>query len=180
VLLNRLVRLNKNYGEIMKSIIVAVFIAVISVSFASAQANDVWSALAEKSGAFSPHRNNCDSGESFVAIAGGNSGYCIEQSERTADGWEGAKETCGALGKRLPEVAEYVYACKRAASLSLSNMTNNGEWVSNSAQIEQYISGGTSFVAVPTAGAGSCNTLSYGAVGTNTGYVDTLTFRCVS
>ena len=94
-------------------------------------AEDMWSGYSRNRNLFTPHPNTCAGTEAFVAVGALGDGYCIEKNERTAAYWEEAKQVCAAVDKRLPEVAEFIYACTRAGSLSLSDMTNNPEWVTN-------------------------------------------------
>lgn len=109
---------------------------------ARAQAtNDMWSALASATGAFSPHTNYCSTTEVFIPVGAGNLGYCIEKTERAAVPWVTAKQECAKDGKRLPEPAEWQQACKTNPEGALVNMTNDWEFASNSPIGLQYTNG---------------------------------------
>ncbi len=167
------------YGYLMA---VTVFLAGGGTASAQSTYGDMWTQQAEKSGLFSPHVNNCDSStEVFIAVdAGSTLGYCIEKNERSAAIWVNAKATCASVGKRLPEPAEFSYACKNPPG-GLSNMTGNGEWVSNNA-IPLYGASAADYIAVPHMGYDGCARGGYGAVATNfhpNGSEDSLAFRCV-
>lgn len=170
----------------MKRKMILAAIAFLTFSFASAvQAQtvhgDMWTQQAEKSGLFSPHPNFCSSTEVFVTVDGGMLGYCIEKNERSAAVWVTAKNTCMGVGKRLPEPAEFQYACKNPPS-GLVDMTGNGEWVSNSAIPLSYAAGGLDTVAVPHMGYNSCYRGGFGIIASNystSGSEDSLAYRCV-
>jgi hypothetical protein len=149
-------------------------------SHASAQsALDMWTQLAEKQGLFSPHADTCDSStESYITIGNGTLGFCMENSIRTAAIWTVAKQTCAAAGKRLPEPAEFKYACDNAGSYSLSNMTGAYEWISNTTAIFEYYSGGT-YQATSVAGNSSCSDSTWGQVMGSAGTPNSLGYRCV-
>lgn len=86
---------------------------LISTSFSHAE-NDMWDGYFAERNLFTPHSNFCDSStEAFVAVGPNGDGFCIEKDERTASDWDVAKATCANLKKRLPEPAEYKYACGR-------------------------------------------------------------------
>jgi hypothetical protein len=159
------------------------FAVVLATSgtYAQAQTTDMWQMLADKQGLFSPHANNCSSTEVYVTIGGGVSGFCMEKDERSADYWENAKETCASVGKRLPEPAEFKYACKNPPT-GLIHMTNNYEWVSNAANWFHYYDGGNSDgIFAATLGNGSCANGQWGNVVETVGggREDSNAFRCV-
>lgn len=139
---------------------------------------DMWTGLMGKSELFTPHQNTCDPAtESFVEIMVGI-GYCIEIYQHPAEEWEYARDTCLQEGKRLPEVAEFQFACEQSALLGLNNMTDDLEWSSNF-----YTATGsekTSPLMVPVAGLGGCNTGIYSAIATQGGTPPlSRTFHCV-
>lgn len=84
-------------------------------------------------------------------------------------------------GKRLPEPAEFQFACKHPPT-GLINMTGNGEWVSNSAIPLSYAAGGLDTVAVPHMGYNGCYRGGFGIIASNystNGNEDSLAYRCV-
>jgi hypothetical protein len=162
-------------------VVICLITAAIAEQAALAQAGtgDMWSQLAEKEGLFSPHVNTCDSStEAYISIGNGSLGFCFEKSERTAALWENAKQTCASVGKRLPEVAEYKYACNNAGSYGLSNMTNDYEWTSNQAHHFSSVGFGSG-ILVEVLGNGSCDTGAYGVVASDWQTTSPLTFHCV-
>ena len=60
----------------------------------------MWETYSEKTGLYSPHVNYCSGSEEFIAIAGGNLGYCIDKSQSAAAQWEDARDLCATNGKR--------------------------------------------------------------------------------
>ena len=119
---------------------------------------DMWTAYAEKIGAASPHVNYCNSSEVFVAIGGGSLGFCMDKDQSaSAAEWTDAKDTCAASGKRLPEPAEFKFACQNPPS-GLVNMTSDPEWASNSSTVIHFYNGSTNLerIVVPLMGNGSC------------------------
>jgi len=106
----------------------------------------------------------------------GDVGYIIEQAQRTADYWEGAKITCTKNNMRLPEGLEYKYACKNEAGFSLSSMTGNWEWSSNEA-LPMY-NGANYGVGAAVMGGSGCGYATWGWVGYGTGGEDSSAFRC--
>lgn len=156
----------------MKRILDTLFLC-LSMSCAIAQAEtDVWNGYFSQRGLFNPHSDYCDtSTEAFVQMGPNGDGYCIEKNERTGATWDEAKDTCASNNKRLPEPAEFRFACTRAGSLSLSNMTNNYEWVSN--QSTTYFTGGSAGVMVLLLGSGGCGAQNIDGID------QTHVFRCV-
>lgn len=138
------------------------------------QGSDMWTAYFSEHGMFNPHTNDCSGTEAFVKIAGSGTGYCIEIDERTTASWIEAREACAALGKRLPELGEFKYACQNAGSLGLNNMTNDPEWSSNF-----LIDGSAAKTAGYYSGTGGCNYGSTGGVNNYQGSESTFSFRCV-
>ncbi len=106
----------------------------------------------------------------------GDVGYVIEQNERSADYWEGAKATCTKINMRLPENFEYKYGCKNAGSFGLSSMTGNWEWSSNEALPMYY--GANHGLGTTIIGSSGCSYAGWGIVGNVTGYEPLVSFRC--
>jgi hypothetical protein len=144
----------------------------------SALGTAMMTAYMDSIGLFRPHGNNCSASEAFVPLwSGASVGYCIEKTERAGAYWTDAIRTCLSVGKRLPEPWEWQVACDNAATLGLSNMTNNWEWASNFAL---PMSDGSFYGAgAAVFGNGGCNRADWGWLGTNTGYRASLAFRCV-
>lgn len=88
---------------------------------------------------FQLHENGgaraCSATEKFVTVRG-NLGFCIDANESASGSldWEDAREVCAAAGKRLPEPAEYKFACQAGIS-GLNDMTDDNEWASNFATL---------------------------------------------
>lgn len=149
--------------------------------------SDMWSGILGTFNAYTPHGNNCDTAtEAFVVIAPAyNLGYCIEKNERAASWWVWARNTClntsapGVPFKRLPEPAEFQWACDQAASLGLNNMTDNNEWVTNFL-VSSGSSNGSSYINAPGMGLNGCDHGDAdGRVATPQGGNSSLHFRCV-
>jgi hypothetical protein len=92
---------------------------------------DMWNALFAQEGLFTPHSSRaCDPNtETFVTI-NGVVGYCIENAQRVGGqsfSWMDARNACASARKRLPEPAEWEYACSIGAIVT----TGQKEWDSN-------------------------------------------------
>ena len=141
---------------------------------------DAWISQMRRQDLFQAHLNDCDtSTEAFISVGATNRGFCIEKAERTAASWLDARETCLAAEKRLPEPAEFQSACNQAATLSLSNMTDDWEWASNFARDFAFESTYRYGVGTPRMGNPGCNRGSIGWIATTDAVVDTLPYRCV-
>ena len=172
----------------MKAIAVLIFVSLLTSGIAHAQygLDGVANEMKEK-GLFTPHANNCGTGEVFMAIGSGGTsgatGFCVESTERTtALDWISARQTCAAAGKRLMEPAEFKYACDNATSLGLSGMSDNYEWATNFAffVIDYWYGQGMQKLNAIKAGNGSCNSSASGPISDITsGTPDTATFRCI-
>jgi hypothetical protein len=82
------------------------------------------------------------------STAGGNCrfgdvGWIIEQTARPRLFWEEARTECLLVGMRLPEPFEWLYSCKHAAELGLTDIGDDFEWASNTAVTENTDSGST-------------------------------------
>ncbi len=124
-----------------------------------------------------------DARSAGAATGGGNCsvgdvGYVIETNERGAQTWELAKIACTQINMRLPEPLEWKYSCKNAATWSLSTMTTNWEWASNSA-IPMYRGDGWYGVGTVEFGAGGCAYGRWGWVGWEGSAEGSYNFRCV-
>lgn len=151
---------------------------LLAVNCAFAQVGDMWTQYAIHTGLFTPHTDTCGSTEVFVAVGGGSLGFCIEKDERTAAYWDAAKETCAAAGKRLPEIAEFKYACSNPPT-GLNDMTGNYEWASNTPSV--YHPGSNWGVTVASIGGSACHDMASHFVGRYSPSVsqDSIAFRCV-
>lgn len=140
--------------------------------------SDMWTGYMARNGMFVPHYDDCDTAtEAFVQVAPDGKGFCMEINERASAFWEDARHDCLDEGMRLPEPAEFRYACRRAATLGLNNMSNAGpEWASNFAQAMATNSYG---VGVPFLGSNSCNHGSFGTVAWSTQAISSNPYRCV-
>lgn len=151
-------------------------------SYTTAETRDVWTELAAKTGSFAPHADNCDSSEVYVAIGGGILGYCIEKDQRASAFWENAKETCASVGKRLPEPAEWIFACKSAPS-GLVNMTNGWEWSSNNSYGFIIPANHQTHIVVTLLGYSTCSSAAMGNIASNesgsAGTSASYPYRCV-
>ena len=149
---------------------------------ANAQDHDMWAGQAVKENLFTPHTDICDSStEVFVAVNGGPNGFCIEKTRRSAQKWIQAKDTCGALGKRLPEPAEWQYSCVNPPS-GYTVVHDSWEWASNRTT-PVSLDGNPSGLVVPTLGYNTCynsysTMISRADFGTSDTPASTV-FRCV-
>lgn len=146
---------------------------------APASGTDMWTGYMGRSGLFVPHYDDCDTvSEAFVSVSPDGKGFCIEASSRPAAVWEEARHACMQVGMRLPEVAEFKFACKQAGTLGLSGMTDGWEWVSNYAS---PVDTGTAYGSGSTVGGnGGCGKLSWTWVGRNYDGVEAaIAYRCV-
>ncbi len=152
------------------------------------QGTDMWTQAMSGLRLFTPHRDNCNtSTEAFVLVYTNSNnvdfGFCIDKDEHSAGAldWEEAKHECLQDGKRLPEPGEYKYACNRAGTLSLNDMTDDAEWSTNFWLIQRKpYSDWWSGVMATNAGSGGCerggNTP---IVRNNSAGSPSLPFRCV-
>jgi hypothetical protein len=170
--------------QVKRAMVSGLFVASViclGLTHASAQAAiDMWTELAEKQGLFSPHVDTCDSStESYITIGNGTLGFCMENSLRTAATWTVAKQTCAAAGKRLPEPAEFKYACDNAGSYSLSNMTGAWEWASN-VPSQAFFSTSDFGTFAPIVGYTNCGSGAFGEIMSWTGSsTASVGYRCV-
>ena len=174
-----------------KRIVVALYCACVSVMMfpclVNAQASlarnaamgtDMWTQMFGASGLFSPHANTCSATEEFIPITLAT-GYCIEQNERPAQTWEEARQTCANAGKRLPEPAEWKYACNHGTTVNNMVSVDIGEWASNF-PITLSVFDGVGGVAAPVLGANYCYFATYSMVGySSPAKEDSVPFRCV-
>jgi hypothetical protein len=153
--------------------------------FAHAQAasgTDMWTGEQERYGLYTPHGNNCNTtNEVFVAMGqtSGSKGFCMDKDLTTpADTWENARQTCAAAapGKRLPEPAEFKYACNNPPT-GLVHMSDTWQWATNY-PTTQYNSTSNQVLAL-TMGNGGCDYSTSDTVSDATGHQATWKFRCV-
>jgi hypothetical protein len=149
-----------------------------------ASGSDMWNGMMGRSGAYTPHPNTCDGGtEAFIAVAsapdGVSLGFCIEKNQREGTAsWINARHTCLADKKRLPEPAEFVYACNNG--VGLNDMTNDWEWATSfSTNVFQDGLNVRDGVAATVLGNGSCTTAGAGWVANSDDTPSTLAYRCV-
>jgi len=89
-----------------------------------------------------------------------------------------AKQDCAEDGKRLPEASEWQYACKNNPGGAINNMTDDWEYVSNTAFAETI--GSTIDIETMMMGNGSCIYGNVHVVARNTGGEDSnRVYRCV-
>lgn len=143
--------------------------------------SDMWTGAMGRRGLFVPRRtsSDCVTGEAHIAVDNNGLGYCIETAERTAATWEDARHACLQDGKRLPEPAEFKYACKYGAGLT--GMTGNWEWATNfSLHIYAADSPSNHYLAL-TMGQLGCAHLAAGRVARepSSGGDETKPYRCV-
>ncbi|NKB45980.1 MAG: hypothetical protein GKS03_17085 [Alphaproteobacteria bacterium] len=151
---------------------------------ASAQSSDMWTQAMSGLGLFTPHRDDCNATtEVFVKVYAENSidfGFCMDKDERSAGivEWEDARQECLDDGKRLPEPAEYKFACQ--IGTGLSNTTDDWEWSSNFvAQWRNSFGSKTPGISTVASGNGSCLHATQGWAGLANGTQDSFGFRCV-
>jgi hypothetical protein len=140
---------------------------------------DAWTSFAEATGVFSPHVDHCDSTEVFVTLGSGVLGYCIEKEEREAAIWVEAKQDCAEDGKRLPEPADFQYACKNPPT-GLTDMNDDWEWASNTPFVKIY-EGGLQALDAIVMGSGTCINGSVGVFAQTGagGFEQSFVYRCV-
>lgn len=172
----------------MRTRVVAVLaIAALPLSYAYAEPGlDAVNQQMIDNGLFRPHADTCVTGEAFLPLGAGGTagttGLCVEEDERSADHWEDARQTCAALGKRLPEPSEYKIACRLAGSLGLNDMTDDDEWASNFSLSTTGYDPGSNWYRIriiPVAGSGSCLHMSFDNAAHNGSVEGTIPFRCV-
>ncbi len=142
--------------------------------------SDMWTSAFARKGMFLLHTDDCATGEAFVDLAT-DMGYCIEEDERSAETWEEARQTCLENDMRLPEPAEYKYACTRRVALSLNDMVEDWEWASNFPHgfIDHSASYAPSGLQVAKLGNGGCSKGMVGEVATLLNGELSIPFRCV-
>lgn len=148
-----------------------------------ATGSDMWTQTMTQLGLFRAHRDDCDTAtEVFVeTYTDDNSvqfGYCIEKDERAALEWEDARQTCLDNEMRLPEPAEFKFACQ--IGTGLSNMTNGLEWASNFYFYAwKPTSGYQQNLAAYTMGNGSCKYAVAAPIARSDSISGSYAFRCV-
>lgn len=149
----------------------------------SGYGTDVWTTTMAGLGLFRAHRDNCNTTtEVFIKLyTNANSvdfGFCIDKDEHSAGSlqWEDARQECLDDGKRLPEIAEYKFACD--IGTGLSNMTDDFEFGSN---FPNYLHSTNSAqgLMIPGIGATSCNRMGSFWIGNLSSTSNTAAFRCV-
>lgn len=138
----------------------------------------MWQGYAQNLGLFTPHINNCSTSEVFIPIGGSSLGFCIEQSPRPSVEYVDAREICATVGKRLPSIAEWKFACKYPPS-GLTNMTGSGEWASTLDYHMYSNNMAVQNINAPLMGIQSCNSFSHGLIGHFSPDVSVFGFRCV-
>lgn len=147
---------------------------------------DMWTQAMSGLRLFTPHRDDCNATtEVFVKVyENSNSvdfGFCIEKDQRAAQEWEDAKHACLQDGKRLPEPAEFKYACDSVSGLN--NMTDGYEWITNFGKFENYRTGssGTNYrgILIAAGGNGACYRSAFGSAMHSTITAASVAFRCV-
>jgi hypothetical protein len=148
-----------------------------------ATGSDMWNGMMARSGMYTPHPNNCDATEVFVAVAsapdGVSLGLCVEKNQREGTAsWIAARHTCLAAKKRLPEPGEFSYACANAAGLN--DMTNDWEWATSfSFNVVPDAVNVREGVAATAMGSGSCTKAGTGWVANTDDTPSTFAYRCV-
>ncbi len=122
-----------------------------------------------------------DSHTANAATGGGNcsvgdTGYIIEQAQRSAQYWTQARQICLQYNMRLPEAFEWQLSCNNAGTWSMSTMTTVGEWAGNTTIPTSNIT--NRGITALRIGDGGCNYGSMGWVAYGTGTEDSLNFRC--
>jgi hypothetical protein len=139
---------------------------------------DMWNTLYAQEGLFTPHSSSaCNPRtETFVTI-NGRVGYCIDKAVRVGGqsvSWMVARNVCTNARKRLPEPAEWEYACNIGAILT----TGQKEWDSNFAVLVSPYATTTGVGA--SAGGYLLGTACNGSFGfVNTSPSNFAAFRCV-
>ena len=149
-----------------------------------ATGSDMWNGMMGRSGAYTPHPNNCDAGtESFVQVAiapdGVALGVCFEKNEHEGTAtWIDARHTCLTAKKRLPEPGEFSYACLYGSGLT--GMDNNWEWATSfSSNVLFDPVNVREGVGATVIGNGSCTKAGAGWVANSDDTPTSVSFRCV-
>lgn len=125
---------------------------------------DGWTRSAEQLGLFNPHENYCDpTTELFLDLGNSGRGFCIEANVRGNGLWVDAKQDCLSDKMRLPEPAEWYYACNYLTGFSAIQSPSGVEWVSNSSNMVRIDSTNKTGIAAPL--AADVNNCSYASVG---------------
>ncbi|MEQ8510254.1 MAG: hypothetical protein RIB43_14715 [Rhodospirillaceae bacterium] len=150
---------------------------------APASGADMWTGIMARQGMFSPHADDCQSGEEFIQVFtdqyGVDLGFCIEESEREGLAtWTAARDACLADKMRLPEPGEYHFACVNGTSVTY--MEDNWEWASNFSSNAVFDSGSPrDGVSAPAMGNGSCPKATTGWFASSDATEAVLAYRCV-
>ena len=146
--------------------------------------SDMWTGIMVKNGLFTPHEDDCITGETFISLHtdeyGVAQGFCIDNNEDSggAKTWTEARSACLAISKRLPEPGEFKHVCLNVGGVS--NLTDDYEWTSNFSQNTAIDdTNGRQGVASPAMGNGSCSKATAGWAASSDGSESTLAFRCV-
>jgi len=139
----------------------------------------MWTGSFETQALFKPHIDNCTSSEVFIPMGlSVDLGFCIEKAERSAAEFNVARQTCAALGMRLPETVEWTQACLKAPS-GLVDMTGDWKWSSNfTFGISDATAGGNG-LHVMVSGYNNCRHSVVGEVFGGTASAYSYAFRCV-
>ncbi|MFW6012435.1 MAG: hypothetical protein ACOC92_01855 [bacterium] len=85
-------------------------------------------------GAMEIDENDAGTSTAGGDCAPGDRGWVIERVERPSLHWSAAKAECLKHGMRLPELFEQQVTCREAELIGIVDMTDNWEWVSNTAR----------------------------------------------
>jgi hypothetical protein len=149
---------------------------------APASGADMWTGIMARQGLYAPHPNDCTGGDVFVQVFtdqyGVNLGFCMEANERVGtDTFTGARATCLAANKRLPEPGEYHYACVNGAGIN--DLQDDWEWASNFSVNALNDANGREGVSVPIMGNGSCVHATTGWFASSDATESIVNYRCV-
>jgi hypothetical protein len=165
----------------LKVFFIAVICAVFQALPAVAQySQDAWTAQLPP---FTALHKTCTGSDILVPI-NGTKGICMEANYRNGGApasFEDARKTCIEDGKRLPEVAEYVYACHNVSGFSDMPNSSTREWGSNFTfvTVDSNVQGNW-IVMAASVGFQSCTNANYGSISSWNNAFSTLPFRCVS
>lgn len=114
--------------------------------------------------------STCPSGTTLGGVAGTESAFCIENSERGAATYYAAVQACSAVGRHVCSLNQWWVGSTLSGVSGMCN--NNWEWVSDR---DDANSGGHLQVIV---GGNGCITQSWGWAGEHNNYSGPYTYRC--
>lgn len=106
--------------------------------------------------------------------------YCIQPIENTAVFFWPAVKNCGKQNARVCSWGEWYYACLNSASLGITDLTNNWEWIDAGGNSLSWTTPATSNTGMQGGNAGSCINIQASIVDTTHNHprADPKPYRC--